>query len=309
MVKRTNLRSQNVTKRQRQVNSYGTQTPLSSAAVERGSTRWLSGSRVDIEGILNLIGTGNFTGTVNVGGVLDVTGTLNGSGVTNLSGTNNFSGVNHLTGPTDVAGNFEIIAGGQFKSGESIIYPDGSAKFGALGIASDGTMQAGLFELRPDGSANFGTLEILADGTLNVSNDINVLNLGRIKAGHVEIWPDNIGMQNGGITSGPTGFRFTGTGGRDAVLESIGGQAQIVTGSGEQVIARAGAIDLNAAKIWINGSVEASGRADWRGQSYFHAGVSILSTVFNLTALPTTTQKANLYADPSTGRVYRSTAA
>lgn len=181
-MKRTNLRSQNITKRNRQLKTYGTQTPLSSAAVERGSTRWLSDSRVDIEGILNLIGR------MNASGVVDVTGTLNGSGTNNFSGTNNLTGVNHLVGPTDVAGNFEIISGGQFKAGDSLIYPDGSAKFGDLGIASDGTMQAGLFELRPDGSADFGDLNISKDGVLT-TGDTKIDTTGRAEFGDFIIDP------------------------------------------------------------------------------------------------------------------------
>lgn len=184
MVKRTNLRSWGASKRARRIRSYGTQTPLSSAAVERGSTRWLDGSRVDIEGILNLIGR------MNASGVVDVTGTLNGSGTNNFSGTNNLTGVNHLVGPTDVAGNFEIISGGQFKAGDSLIYPDGSAKFGDLGIASDGTMQAGLFELRPDGSADFGDLSISKDGVLT-TGDTKIDTTGRAEFGDFIIDPNS----------------------------------------------------------------------------------------------------------------------
>lgn len=187
------------------------QTPLSSTAVERGSTRWLDGSRVDIEGILNLIGR------MNASGVVDVTGTLNGSGTNNFDGINNLTGETHLTGPTDVAGNFEIIAGGQFKAGESLIYPDGSAKFGALGIASDGTMQAGLFELRPDGSADFGDLHIDAGGKLTSGQfELNpdgsakfgsttISTLGVIKTGQAEFRPNNGGelaFNGGSLMSG-----------------------------------------------------------------------------------------------------------
>ncbi|WP_345473757.1 hypothetical protein QMQ05_05800 [Glutamicibacter ectropisis] len=307
MARKPNLNSGSFKRFKKNQGALAVQTPLSRTAVERGSTRWLSGSRVDIEGILNLIGTGNFTGTVNVGGVLDVTGTLNGSGVTNLSGTNNFSGVNHLTGPTDVAGNFEIIAGGQFKAGESIIYPDGSAKFGALGIASDGTMQAGLFELRPDGSANFGTLEILADGTLNVSNDINVLNTGKITAGQVVIDPSSdggsIGFGAGGITAGLFGMRFTGTAGNDAIVESLGGQAQL-TGGGSTVTARAGAIDLTATKIWARGQFEATGVARVP-QLFVGTASEVANNRLRIAALPNTTvATANVHVD-SNGIFYR----
>lgn len=264
------------------------QTPLSSTAVERGSTRWLNGSRVDIEGILNLIGR------MNASGVVDVTGTLNGSGTNNFDGINNLTGETHLTGPTDVAGNFEIIAGGQFKAGESLIYPDGSAKFGALGIASDGRLTAGLFELRPDGSANFGTLEILADGTLNVSNDINVLNNGKIIAGQVEIWPDNIALESASITSDPTFGLYLEASGRDAVLSSLGGSARLKDGSGEEVVVRAGAIDLTAAAVRMSGTLFMAGGA-----------TEIRQNRLRISELPTITgQAANVYCNPS-GVFYR----
>lgn len=184
MAKGFDLTRQRHKERKRQVQTYGTETPLSSAAVERGSTRWLSDSRVDIEGILNLIGR------MNASGVVDVTGTLNGSGTNNFSGTNNLTGINHLVGPTDVAGNFEIISGGQFKAGDSLIYPDGSAKFGDLGIASDGTMQAGLFELRPDGSADFGDLNISKDGVLT-TGDTKIDTTGRAEFGDFIIDPNS----------------------------------------------------------------------------------------------------------------------
>lgn len=190
MVKRTNLRSQNITKQRREVKRYGTQTPLSSTAVERGRLRFLLGSEVSIDGLL------------------DVTGTLNGSGTNNFDGTNNLSGVTHITGPTDVAGDFEIIAGGIFKAGDTTINPDGSAQFGALAIGADGKLTAGLFKLNPDGSAAFGTLGIASDGTLTVRNDINITAGGKITAGALSIEPANGGQINftgGSLSAGQFG--------------------------------------------------------------------------------------------------------
>ena len=168
--------------RQRQVQTYGTQTPLSSTAVERGATRWLDGSRVDIEGILNLIGT------MNASGVVDVTGTLNGSGTNNFDGTNNLSGENHLTGPTDVAGNFEIVSGGQFKAGQATINPDGSADFGSFGIESD--------------------------GTLHVQNDLNVEMGGKIIAGQSTIEPTGKAIFGDFIIDPNSGFPIQAPGGK-----------------------------------------------------------------------------------------------
>ncbi|WP_313812352.1 hypothetical protein [Glutamicibacter sp.] len=145
-------------------------------------------------------------GTATISGVLDVTGTFNASGDNNMTGTNNLSGTNHLTGPTDVAGDFDIIAGGIFRAGESWILPDGSADFGDLHIAPDGALSAGEFHLFPDGSADFGTLGIEADGTLNVHNDVNILEGGKINVGNLQIEPANggqINFLNGALTSMP----------------------------------------------------------------------------------------------------------
>lgn len=153
-------------------------------------------------------------GTATISGVLDVTGTFNASGDNNMTGTNNLSGTNHLTGPTDVAGDFDIIAGGIFRAGESWILPDGSADFGDLHIAPDGALSAGEFHLFPDGSADFGTLGIEADGTLNVRNDVNVLDGGKIKAGNLEIEPANGGQINftgGSLSSGQFGALLNNT--------------------------------------------------------------------------------------------------
>ncbi|MGP4995118.1 hypothetical protein [Glutamicibacter ardleyensis] len=295
-MKRTNLRSQNITKQRRQVQTYGTQTPLSSAAVERGSTRWLNGSTVVIEGLL------------------DVTGTINGRGTNNFSGTNNLSGTNKLTGPTTVAGNFEIIAGGLFKAGSSLIRPDGSAEFGAFKIAPDGTATAGLFELRPDGSANFGTLEILADGTLNVNNDVNVLSGGKIKVGtNMTLTPS----ADGGSILFQDGSKVTSVGG---VVRMIG------AGSGAEIRA-----SLNAAQFQVGSTVMGIDSAgDWFMQSSGTTFMSIGSTAsltgaldvsgkltvgnsvlftglqVQFTGIPTTANKPNVHIS-GTGFLYKST--
>ena len=308
MAKRTNLRQSNIPRQQRNTKRYGTQTPLSSTAVERGSTRWLSGSRVDIEGIFNLTGTGNVSGRLNVGGTLDVTGTLNGSGTNNFDGTNNLSGDNNLTGPTEISGSLDVT-GPTTLDGVLTINGDTSIT-GLLNVTGDTTL-AGPVDITGDTTIT-GVLSIEGDstisgkldvtgamstkGTLSVEgvttlkNDLNVTEGGKITAGDLMIEPaagGQVNFLNGSLGDGSFGAILTNT-----------IKAEVL----------APRIDFSAEKIWVNGAIEGSGRADWRGQTYFHAGVSVLSTVFNLTAIPTTTQKANLYADPSTGRVFRSTA-
>ncbi|PRB69523.1 hypothetical protein [Arthrobacter sp. MYb213] len=242
MARKPNLNSGSFKKFVKNQGALAVQTPLSRTAVERGSTRWLDGSRVDIEGILNLIGR------MNASGVVDVTGTLNGSGTNNFSGTNNLTGINHLVGPTDVAGNFEIISGGQFKAGDSIIYPDGSAKFGALGIASDGTMQAGLFELRPDGSADFGTFGIEADGTLHVRNDLNIEDGGLFKSGVTQIEPTGKATFGDFIIDPDSGFPLQTPGG-DMFLPGGGGIGLTSTGFGQMSIMPTGTSISNGTTV------------------------------------------------------------
>ena len=192
-----NMNTGNLKDLEKRIKRLERANPLSASSLGRGRMRFYDGSVLLIEN-----GALNVTGTATIAGTLDVTGTFNAEGINNLSGEN------HLTGPTEVAGNFEIIAGGVFKAGETVINPDGSAQFGALAIGSDGKLTAGLFKLNPDGSAEFGTLGIAADGTLTVRNDLNVEAGGKIRAGNLEIEPANGGQINftgGSLSAGGFG--------------------------------------------------------------------------------------------------------
>ncbi|WP_334123030.1 hypothetical protein [Glutamicibacter sp.] len=214
MAKKIDLRSPKVREQKRQVATYGTQTPLSSTAVERGSTRWLDGSRVDIEGIFNLTGTGNVSGRLNVGGTLDVTGTFNGSGVNNLDGTNNLSGDNNLTGPTEVSGSLDVT-GPTNLDGVLTINGDTSIT-GLLNVTGDTTL-AGLVDITGDTTITgqldvdgpttiSGTLGI--EGETTLKNDLNVTSGGKITAGNLEIEPANGGQINftgGSLSAGQFG--------------------------------------------------------------------------------------------------------
>lgn len=311
MAEKINLRSSKVKEKQRQVQSYGTQTPLSSTAVERGTTRWLNESTIIVEGLLDVTGTLNGSGTNNFGGE------------NNLSGTNNLSGINHLTGPTDVAGNFEIVAGGLFKAGDSVIRPDGSATFGGLEISPDGKLAAGSFELNPDGSAKFGGLEIAIDGKL--TSGLFELNPdGSAKFGDLTIDAD------GTITTGVTVIETTGRAefgdfvidpSSNKLIQAPGGwlfsdgpdslglassntssisldatKAELNYGSSTPVIvrARAGAIDLTSPRTNISGQLWVEGAA-----RFSHATLIFAN-------LPTTPNPPNLHIT-SAGNAYRST--
>lgn len=244
-------------------------------------------------------------GTATISGVLDVTGTFNASGDNNMSGTNNLSGENHLTGPTDVAGNFEIIAGGLFKSGT--------------------------VEIRPDGSADFGTLNIESDGTLNVNNDVNVMENGIINVGtNMKLTPSDdggamvfqdgskvssvggtvqvkssspgvgltAGLNTASIGAGPTGALISvddlGDWAIEGLQASIQGAGSSISLSGD--LTTDGALTVNGADTTVNTA------------AYFNGAVRFNTAFLFLPTLPTSTQPANLYVSPTTNRLYRSTA-
>lgn len=170
MAEKINLRSSKVKEQKRRVADYGTETPLSSTAVERGSTRWLSGSTVVIEGLLdvtglttisgalNVSGTSTFSGSLTVAGPTGITGALTIAGSMDVTGPTTLAGALDITGDTKVSGDFEITAGGKFRSGTVEINPDGSAKFGPTTISKEGVVKTGQMELRPDsgGQLAFG---------------------------------------------------------------------------------------------------------------------------------------------------------
>lgn len=126
MVKRINLNSSRVKQRQRQVGTYGSQTPLSSTAVERGVTRWVDGSRVDIEGVLNLQGTVNIDGWLNVYETLEVDGNLAVTGPSNFVGDIDVTGDLTITGGLKVSNGLEVTGESRMKSET---YFEGAVRF------------------------------------------------------------------------------------------------------------------------------------------------------------------------------------
>lgn len=161
--------------------------PLSNSSLGRGRMRFYDGSVLLIEnGALNVTGSATITGTLNSNGI------FNGSGTNNLDGVNNLSGENHFTGPTDVAGDFEIIEGGLFKAGESVINPDGSATFGLFDIAANGDLKSK------------GALSI--EGPTVLKNDLTVdagkkIKLGGLTLENQGIDSAEVQMPGGGLSS------------------------------------------------------------------------------------------------------------
>lgn len=270
MPKEINLRSPTVKRHKSQVATYGTQTPLSSTAVERGSTRWLAGSHVSIEGILDVAGTFNVSGTTVISGSLTIAGQTGITGPLTIQGVTDITGQLNVTGPTKLDGQLDI-------GGDTTIT-------GLLDVQGDTTMSGKLDVTGP--MATKGTLSV--EGKTTLKNDLNVTSEGRVLVGDLVIDQSspggNIGFDGAGITSGGLGFRFTATT-KDAVVESMaaGGSAKLTAG-GSTVEAKAGSIDLTATRTNISGQILATG----------------------LPVTSTSSFVPNLYID-SNGRIYRTT--
>lgn len=278
MAEKVNLRSSEVKRQKRRVAEYGTQTPLSSTAVERGTTRWLDGSNVVIEGLLDVTGTANVDGTLNVGGtanvsgLLDVTGTFNGSGTNNLDGTNNLSGTNNLTGPTDITGAL-TIAGSMDVTGPSTFA-------GTLGIDGDTTIT--------------GLLDITGDTTL--TGNMDVLGGGKITVGNTILSPS---AANGGVEFA-SGGGVGGNGGGVVMRGSANAGFMALSNTTSSMFAGASQIDvsnslinLNAPQTSVNGNLVGTGTLDIAGTAWIRG-------------LPTTGLPPNMHIT-SLGQVHIST--
>lgn len=279
MAKKIDLRSPKVREQKRQVATYGTQTPLSSTAVERGSTRWLDGSNVSIEGLLSV------SGTATVGGTLSVTGTLNASGSINLSGSTGITGPLNVTGTTTIGGNTNIT--------------------GELNVTGPTTL---------DGDTDIGGLLDIT-GKTTIRNDLELLSGGLFKAGQTKIEPTgkatfgNVIIDPASIylIKTPGGW-VSGTGADDITLASSASSSVSLNSAraeldykGVKVTARAGAIGLTATVTNISGDLKVDGRTDLNGSIYLNAALIQISP-----STPTTPNAPNLYISAS-GRLYRST--
>lgn len=99
---------------------------------------------INLSGSTSVTGPLDITGATTIGGSLDVTGpttidgvlTINGdtsiTGLLEVTGDTTISGTLDIEGNTTVASDFEIIAGGLFKSGVTKIEPNGKATFGSF---------------------------------------------------------------------------------------------------------------------------------------------------------------------------------
>lgn len=180
MAEKINLRSSKVKEQKRRVADYGTETPLSSTAVERGSTRWLSGSTVVIEGLLDVTGLTTISGTLNVSGTTTLSGSTTIAGPTGITGALTIAGATSITGQLDVTGpttlagtlditgntkltgNMDVLGGGKITVGNTILSP--GASNGGVEFASGGGVGGNAGGVVMRGSANSGFMA-LADTT------------------------------------------------------------------------------------------------------------------------------------------------
>lgn len=196
MARLNDLTSNKVQERKRQVRTYGTKTDLASSTIDRGNTHWTQGSRVSIDGLLDI------DGTATVSGLLSVTGTLNGSGDINLSGSTEITGPLDITGATTIGGSLNVTGPTTL---DGVLDIGGNTTItGTLGIQGDTSITGKLDVTGP--TAIKGTLGI--EGVTTLKNDLNVTSGGKIKAGNLEIEPANGGQINftgGSLSAGQFG--------------------------------------------------------------------------------------------------------
>lgn len=235
-----------------------------------GWIRILNGG-LQVIGTATISGVLDVTGTTNLQGQTSVTGPMEISGTTNITGNTNILGELNVTGPTTLDGITEI-------GGQTTVAAD-------FEITTGGLFKSGLTTIEPTGKAIFGDFVIDPSSNKLIDSPAGWLFTNG---------PDSIGLASS-LTSSVN-------------LDSTRAELNYGGASPSLMKASNGRVDLAALKTWINGEVEASGNANWRGLSYFHSATRFNHATLIFAALPTTASPANLYVDPSTGRVYRSTA-
>lgn len=221
MAEKINLRSSKVKEQKRRVGEYGTETPLSSTAVERGSTRWLNGSTVFIEGLLDV------TGTTTISGVLNVSGQTTLSGATTIAGPTGITGALTIQGVTTISGKLDVT--GPTKLAGTLDITGDTTLTGNMDVTGGGKITVGNTKLSP--SASNGGVEFVSGG--------------------------GVGGNAGGVLmrgSGNAGFLANAT----ALASMFGGASQIDV-SGTDVKIASLLINLNAPQTSVNGNLVVTG--------------------------------------------------
>ncbi|MGP5391283.1 hypothetical protein [Glutamicibacter arilaitensis] len=232
---------------------------------------------LDVAGTFNVSGTSTFSGALTIAGPTGITGDLTIQGVTDITGQLNVTGPTSLDGVTTIGGD-TTITGLLDVEGRTTISAD-------LELLTGGKFIAGQTTIEPSGKASFGDFVIDPDSNKLIDSPAGWLFTNG---------PDSIGLASS-LTSSVN-------------LDNTRAELNYGGASPSLVKASTGRVDLTAAKTWISGEVEAAGTANWRGLSYFHKAVRFNDSTFILANLPTTDSPANLYIDPATGRLSRSTA-
>lgn len=277
MSKQRNLNDGDLPKILSRLERLERQASLAHSAIGREGLEVYDGGWIRIlNGGLQVIGTATISGTLDVTGVTNlkgqtsVTGPMEISGTTNITGNTNIMGELVVTGPTTLDGLTEI--GGDTTITGLLDIKGNTTVDGDFEIIGNGLFKAGETKIEPNGKATFGDFVIDPNSNKLIDSPAGWL----FSSG-----PDSIGLSSSNTSSVNLNATF-------AELNYGGSSASIVRASN-------GRIDLNAAKTWINGEVEVSGRA--RLNSIF---------LHLSTNLPTVTYPPNLYVH-SDGRVFRST--
>ena len=271
MAEKINLRSSKVKEQKRRVSEYGTETPLPSTAVERGTTRWLNGSTVVIEGLLDV------TGTTQISGRLDVSGATTLSGVTTIAGPTGITGALTIQGVTTISGQLDVT--GPTKLAGTLDITGNTNITGTLGIKGDTTLT--------------GNMDVTGGGKITVGN--TRLSPSASNGGVEFVSGGGIGGNAGGVLmrgSGNAGFLANAT----ALASMFGGASQIDV-SGTDVKIAAPLINLNAPQTSVNGKLVVTGTSTLTGDVQALGNLKV-GTPFSGSMTP------NVYMDAN-GWLYR----
>lgn len=204
------------------------------------------------------------------GGMITIeNGGLRVTGTAEIIGELLASGVIDFTGEVNISGPLDV-------SGLTTLMAD-------LTVASGGRILAGSIELNPDGSAKFGTMTISP--------------AGKITSGAAEINPD--GSAKFGSTEISAAGKVT-MGGMELDPATLGGQLKFSNSTYLAATPNGAQLSRGDSAAYVSSSQAGIAKAG--------VGVGVDSSGPFISGMPTTTQPANLYQDPATGRIYRSTA-
>ncbi|MHA7159439.1 hypothetical protein ACX8Z7_15510 [Glutamicibacter endophyticus] len=127
-------------------------------------TRWLNGSTVVIEGILDVAGSFSISGTTVISGALTIagqtgiTGPLTIQGVTDITGQLNVTGPTALDGDTTISGKLDVT--GPMATKGTLSVEGVTTLKNDLNVTTGGKINAGQTTIEPNGKATFGDVVI-----------------------------------------------------------------------------------------------------------------------------------------------------